>query len=172
MKKKAELLTNEDEKVIMGSVCSRRDFMKKTILNVGTVAFGTYTIAFLSGCSDDDITGPSGSFSESNAVITIDLTLMENQDLTSVGGTLALSGNTLDGQGILLHRSGEDIVKAFSRTCTHRSCTIGAFKNSISDCPCHGSQFNTAGNVVSGPASRSLKQYTATLSDNIITITQ
>jgi len=172
MKKKAELLTNEDEKVIIGSVCSRRDFMKKTILNVGTVAFGAYTIAFLSGCSDDDITGPSGSVGDANAIITIDLTLMENQDLLSVGGTLALSGNTLDGQGILVHRAGENIVKAFSRTCTHQGCTIGAFNNSISSCPCHGSQFNTAGNVVSGPASRSLKQYTATLSDNIITITQ
>lgn len=166
------MLIKEDEKVFLVSECSRRDFMKKTILNIGTVAFGTYTIAFLSGCSDSDITSPSGSVSDTNAVITIDLTLMENQDLISVGGTLALSGNTLDGLGILVHRAAENIVKAFSRSCTHQGCTIDAFINSVSSCPCHGSQFNTAGNVVTGPASRSLTQYTATLSENTITITR
>jgi len=166
------LLINEDEKKIIGSVYSRRDFMKKTVCSIGTVAFGTYSIAFISGCSESDLTSSSRILNDPNAVITIDLTLVENQDLNTIGGTLALTGNALDSQGILVHRSGEDSVKAFSRYCTHQGCTIEAFKDSISTCLCHGSKFNTAGNVVNGPASSSLKQYTASLSDNTVAIAQ
>lgn len=159
------------EKKRMKSVYSRREFMKETMLSVGTVAFGTFSIASLNGCSESDLTSPSRILNDPNAVITVDINLSENQALNIIGGTLSLIGNALDSQGIFVHRSGEDSVKAYSRLCTHQGCTVDAFKDGISTCPCHGSKFDTSGNVVRGPAVSSLKQYSASISGSTITIT-
>jgi cytochrome b6-f complex iron-sulfur subunit len=46
-------------------------------------------------------------------------------------------------------------VYALAATCTHLGCTVrweaGRFR-----CPCHGSEFDAAGSVVQGPATRQL----------------
>jgi len=81
-----------------------------------------------------------------------------------------LTANELDGSGILLYRKSDTSVLAFSGICTHNGCTIGSFQNGTSACPCHGSQFNTSGSVVNGPAVNALKQYSATIVGNIVTI--
>lgn len=132
---------------------SRREFLK-TIAVSGGVAIGG---SLLVSC------GSSGS-------IVLDLTKPENQPLANVGGTLALDGNSLDPQGILLYRSGATTVLAFSRKCTHLGCTIGAFQNGISTCPCHGSQFNPQGAVIHGPSQSPLRQHAATVSGSTVTI--
>jgi cytochrome b6-f complex iron-sulfur subunit len=133
---------------------NRRKFLK-TLAVSGGVAVGG---ALLAGC------GPQ------SGALTLDLTKSENQTLATVGGTLALDATSLDGQGILLFRSTDTSVLAFSRKCTHLGCTVGGFDSGITTCPCHGSQYDTGGNVVRGPSQSSLRKYTATLSGTTVTI--
>ena len=121
-------------------------------------------------CIRDSPTAPTNSNGEIS--ITVDLSLSENNALLTVGGTLALAANELDSSGMLMYRQSETTVKVYSRNCTHASCTIGGFSSSgISSCQCHGSMFDTNGNVVNGPAAIPLNQYSATISENIVTIT-
>lgn len=50
-------------------------------------------------------------------------------------------------------------VYALDLTCTHLGCTVGVLATGLV-CPCHGSRFDRAGNVVEGPANRSLRRLT------------
>jgi len=152
---------------LLNNYCNRREFVKDTLTGIGTVAFGSFMLVNQSGCSEGSPTAPNNN---SDETITVDLSLSENSALVMVGGTLALTANELDGSGILLYRQSDTSVLAFSRICTHNGCTIGSFQNGTSACPCHGSQFNTSGSVVNGPAVNALKQYSATIVGDIVTI--
>lgn len=46
-------------------------------------------------------------------------------------------------------------VHAMSLVCTHLGCTVSVGPDGIV-CPCHGSQFDRAGKVLKGPATRAL----------------
>jgi cytochrome b6-f complex iron-sulfur subunit len=154
------------------SPCSRRDFMKDIIKGAGHIAIGSFVVSYLNACSDDsNPTSPSGSENNADIQITIDLSKSENNVLNTIGGTIAISSNALDVNGMLIIRTEQTSVTALSRTCTHQGCTIPNFQNSISTCPCHGSQYNTSGSVVNGPATQSLRKYTVSVSGNIMTIT-
>ncbi len=48
-----------------------------------------------------------------------------------------------------------DGLYAVSSVCTHLGCIVNAVEWGF-QCPCHGSKFNKAGRVISGPAPRSL----------------
>ena len=155
---------------LINNHCNRREFVRDTLTGISTLAFGSFVIINQSSCSDGSPTASNDNNGE--ASITVDLALSENNALLTVGGALALTGNDLDSSGILLFRQSESIVKVYSRNCTHASCTIGGFSSSgISSCQCHGSMFDTNGNVVNGPATIPLNQYSATISENIVTIT-
>ena len=155
---------------LINNYCNRREFVKDALTGIGTVAFGSFIMINQSSCSEGSPTAPTDSNGETS--ITIDLSLSENNSLLTVGGVLALAANELDSSGMLLYRQSESTVKVYSRNCTHAGCTIGGFSSSgISSCQCHGSMFDTNGNVVNGPAAIPLNQYSATISENIITIT-
>ena len=155
---------------LINNYCNRREFVKDALTGIGTVALGSFIMINQSSCSDGSPTAPTNSNGEIS--ITVDLSLLENNALLTVGGTLALAANELDSSGMLMYRQSETTVKVYSRNCTHASCTIGCFSSSgISSCQCHGSMFDTNGNVVNGPAAIPLNQYSATISENIVTIT-
>ena len=155
---------------LINNYCNRREFVRDTLTGISTLAFGSFVIINQSSCSDGSPTASNDNNGETS--ITVDLALSENNALLTVGGALALTGNELDSSGMLLFRQSESIVKVYSRNCTHASCTIGGFSSSgISSCQCHGSMFDTNGNVVNGPAAIPLNQYSATISENIVTIT-
>ena len=161
-------MNDNNIKVLLNNYCNRREFVKDTLTGISTMAFGSFMLVNQSGCSEGSPTAP---INNSDETITVDLSLSENSALVMVGGTLALTANELDGSGILLYRKSDTSVLAFSRICTHNGCTIGSFQNGTSACPCHGSQFNTSGSVVNGPAVNPLTQYSATITGNIVTIT-
>ena len=154
--------------VLLNNYCNRREFVKDTLTGISTVAFGSFMLVNQSGCSEGSPTAP---INNSDETITVDLSSSENSALAMIGGTLALGANVLDSKGILLYRQSDTNVLAFSRNCTHNGCTIGSFQNGTSACPCHGSQFDTSGSVVNGPAVNPLSQYSATITGNIVTIT-
>jgi len=54
-------------------------------------------------------------------------------------------------------------IGAISLICTHLGCVVKEKENGFS-CPCHGSVFGDAGEVVSGPAPRPLPWLTVSLS--------
>jgi Rieske Fe-S protein len=74
--------------------------------------------------------------------------------LAPLDSVQAGSGLVLD--GIVLTRSADGEVHAFSAVCTHQGCTVGVSDAGIA-CPCHGSRFDPdTGAVVHGPATRPL----------------
>ena len=155
---------------LINNYCNRREFVKDALTGIGTVAFGSFIMINQSSCSEGSPTAPTDSNGETS--ITIDLSLSENNSLLTIGGVLALAANELDSSGMLLYRQSESTVKVYSRNCTHAGCTIGGFSSSgISSCQCHGSMFDTNGNVINGPAAIPLNQYSATISEDIVTIT-
>jgi cytochrome b6-f complex iron-sulfur subunit len=148
---------------------TRREFLKTALSSVGTITVAGALASYVESCAKSSPTGPDNT-GQQPASITLDLSQTANQVLLNVGGTLALGANAVDSQGILLFRASSTEVRAYSRRCTHQGCTINAFINGTSSCPCHGSKFNTSGAVVNGPATTSLKQYTTQLDNTTLTV--
>jgi Rieske Fe-S protein len=138
---------------------TRREFLKAMAASGGATALS----GVLAACAPSAASG--------GKTVTLDLTQPDNQPLETVGGTLALGSDAVDSQGLLLVRKSQADVSAFSRRCTHQGCTIGPFENGVSTCPCHGSEYDTSGAVVRGPAPRALTSYPATVSGTSVTVT-
>ena len=62
---------------------------------------------------------------------------------------------------IVVHRSEEGDYTALLLRCTHKACRPQVFEYSL-DCPCHGSQFDFDGTVLSGPAETNLQTFPVT----------
>ena len=61
---------------------------------------------------------------------------------------------------ILVNVDGE--IRAFEAVCTHEGCPLGWNPTQhLIRCPCHGSAFDTRGQVVNGPAKLPLAAYEA-----------
>lgn len=52
--------------------------------------------------------------------------------------------------------SDEAGLYSVSAVCTHLGCIVARDENGSYHCPCHGSQFDSAGRVIAGPAPRPL----------------
>ena len=63
----------------------------------------------------------------------------------------------LDEHNLFVYRDHEGI-KAVSAICTHLGCILEKSIDGF-ECPCHGSCYNDAGKVLSGPAPRDLAWY-------------
>ena len=173
---------------------SKRDFIKRAtaITVIGGTAF------ILEACggggsptgpednNGDDNGGGSGggdngggsggdtgyNYDPATGTITIDISKIYTT-LQTVGFGIMLASNiTFDDRGIIVLRTSGNSVKALSRRCTHQGQTVNidAANNNLL-CPSHDSVFDFNGNVISGPASSSLAQYSASINGNIITIT-
>ena len=57
----------------------------------------------------------------------------------------------MDAQNLFLFRD-EQGFHAISSICTHLGCIVAHSEQEGFACPCHGSKFDSAGNVVGGPA--------------------
>lgn len=55
---------------------------------------------------------------------------------------------------IIVNEADSTIV--YSAHCTHLGCKIDKVENDEFVCPCHGSRYNTRGNVLKGPAYKNL----------------
>ncbi len=76
-------------------------------------------------------------------------------------------------KAIILVRTEQEQVKAFSAVCTHLGCIV-EFKpeEKIFKCNCHGSQFDLTGKNIGGPAPTPLKPFRVELKDNNILVSQ
>lgn len=143
---------------------NRRDFLKTS----GTVlAFASIALSGV-GCSSDG-EGSTGSadpdgVTTSGNKITIDLSKFAG--LNASGGFLLIASQ----KTVVINVGGS--YKAFTSVCTHQGCDIKNFSNQKLICPCHGSEFTTTGAVAEGPAAQPLKEYSAALSGETLTVTK
>ncbi len=80
-------------------------------------------------------------------------------------------GVVLPDQKVVLTRSSDDVVAAFSAVCTHQGCLVASVSDGAIHCPCHGSRFDAAtGEPLAGPARQALAVVPIALSgDTIVT---
>jgi len=65
----------------------------------------------------------------------------------------------LDGESVAGYRDDNGVLVAVSPTCTHLGCRVNWNRAERSwDCPCHGSRFTPAGEVLQGPAVHRLER--------------
>ena len=76
--------------------------------------------------------------------------LVPIEDLPDVGDELIF-----DDMKVVLRRQTETEVAAISLVCTHLGCTVNRVETGF-QCPCHGSQYDSDGLVVGGPAPKTL----------------
>lgn len=69
---------------------------------------------------------------------------------------LSGSDTILSGARAILRRTASDFI-AFSTVCPHLGCQVDAGDGGFT-CPCHGSQFDSRGRLLSGPAKSGLRQ--------------
>jgi Rieske Fe-S protein len=88
--------------------------------------------------------------------------------LKVIGGQITIK---LQHEDVLLIRDSENTVRAFNAHCTHKSCIVKYIeKDKRIECPCHGSQYDLKGNVIKGPAPKSLQTHVAELDGNQIIV--
>lgn len=156
---------------------SRKDFLRTA---GSTALFAALGIGFVS-CSnstgndeDNVINNPVDGGDDNNPIqvsnngntITIDLNQESASKLKNSGEWLLITqANTL-----VVNVDGE-VIRAFTSVCTHQGCTSNwEFQNSLFECTCHGSRFNTSGAVVQGPANQDLDEFDVTVNGNELTI--
>lgn len=69
---------------------------------------------------------------------------------------------------LLVNVSGT--IRAFTSICTHQGCSDEWTFDGSFQCNCHGSRFNTSGQVINGPANAPLKEFSVTVDGDNITI--
>jgi len=150
---------------------SRREFCAHAISLV-TVA------SLIEGCGGKgNPGGPGGGGSNVPALPTVSgASAGGTVTVSNVGGTalanvgsaaLVQAGNS----SFLVTRTAENAFNALTAICTHEQCIVTGFQSGSFVCPCHGSQYNSSGQVTQGPATQRLQQFTTQFTNNVLTIT-
>jgi cytochrome b6-f complex iron-sulfur subunit len=153
---------------------SRREFIERAGM---TAVMSTFGLSFFTACSEsegpDQPTPPpntppptsSNGITIAGNTIQIELT---TQTALAVNGAWLL---IIQAQTLVVNVAGA--YMAMTSVCTHSGCDRNwTFSNSKFVCTCHGSEFDTSGNVLQGPANQPLRSYTARLSGTVLTVTK
>lgn len=70
---------------------------------------------------------------------------------------------------ICVYRHSENSYSALWMQCAHQGAELQA-SGDVLTCPAHGSEFNNKGVVTNGPASRNLRTFPVTITDNVLFI--
>lgn len=150
---------------------SRREFCSRACQFMSVAAIGGVVAACGGGGSP---TSPSGGLGSSLSVLTGTRTSSGVTVTVDAGGPLGSTGGMAivqaSGGDLLVTRTGQDTFVALTAQCTHQACIVSAYSGSTYICPCHGSEFDTTGKVVRGPANAPLRQYAAQVANNVLTI--
>lgn len=150
---------------------TRRQFCEQAYQAASLAALGV----ILPGCGGSSPTAPTGgggvpslpvlnsTISGSVFVLNIDA----SSPLNTVGNAALVQAS---GRQFLVARTAQDTFVALTATCTHEACTVTGFSGGNYVCPCHGSRYNTAGVVLSGPAPRNLTQFASVFANGVLTV--
>ena len=154
---------------------NRRDFIKNSC-GLACACVGVSAISLLQSCEDNKAyeqnINEGGDVPDSGNQIVINIQDAQYQSLIINGGSAVTSSNSIDSLGLLLLRSSETQIKAFSRRCTHSSYRVNAFNSQgLAVCSSgHGGSFNTSGQVAAGPPNANLTSYNTSLENDTLTI--
>jgi cytochrome b6-f complex iron-sulfur subunit len=137
-------------------VQSRREFCQHACSAASLAALGV----LLPGCGGSSPTAPTGGGGVPSLAVV-------NSTLNTVGNAALVQAS---GRQFLVARTAQDTFVALTAICTHENCTITGFSGGIYVCPCHGSRYNTAGAVQSGPAPRNLAQFASAFANGVLTV--
>ena len=131
---------------------------KEFLSMLGFSAGGLLLASCMGGCKKDSgTTGATVDF-------TLDLTQPANAALTTAGGFVYSNG-------VIVAKTNSGSIIAVSSACTHEGTNV-QYQASASrfHCPNHGANFSESGSVTQGPATTNLKQYSVTVSGNIVSV--
>lgn len=131
---------------------------------VGGSLLLTVPILFNSCSKEDDEPDPGPGNPGGGEGVVVDLADAKYAALAADGGFVYV------GDIIVIRVSATSYI-ALSKICTHQQCTV-SYNSSTGrlPCPCHGSLFDSSGNVLNGPATSPLKKYSVTLANNKLII--
>jgi cytochrome b6-f complex iron-sulfur subunit len=128
----------------------RKEFILKSVLAVCGVAGGAM---FIESCK-------KGSNTPASTAPTLDFTI----DISTLQyNALQTNGNYLYANSVIIARDHGGNFIALYDVCPHAGCMVQFNGTSQFPCPCHGSNFDSSGNVIAGPATSGLKKYNTSL---------
>jgi Rieske Fe-S protein len=138
------------------TVKSRREFLKISGATVGAVGVAS----MCSGCAWFNRKDVQVEAKADATSVRVEFT--EHPALKEPNGFIRIKARGGDLR-IIAVRVPDGPVVALSMTCTHWSCDVNwvADKKEL-DCPCHGSRFDTRGQVLEGPADEPLAVFPVT----------
>lgn len=156
---------------------SRREFFVRSAGTLAVISTGGLVSTIISSCGGNNPSGPSnvstmniiqGSVSNNE----ISISLGSSSPIANKNTRVVVEYNN-GGAAILAEHNSDDTYRAVSGICTHQGCIVTDFDgtNNVFVCPCHGSRFDLAGNVVQGPAPSKLVQYSTRVENNSLIIT-
>jgi len=147
---------------------NRREFCKR-ITSVAAISSGVALFPACGGNPTSSIPGsplPTVAGSVTGGAVAV--TISANSPLAATGGMALVTSTAGD---FLVTRTGPTTFIALTANCTHQACVVSASTGSSFVCPCHGSEFDTSGRVIVGPAAAPLSQFPTQFANNILTIT-
>ena len=139
---------------------NRKDFLSA----IGISGGGLLLATCMGACAKTGADAPAPAAPPSGLDFTLDMSLPANAALNNPGGYVYSNG-------IIVAKTVAGSIVAVSQVCTHQGTTVEYQKSSNQFyCPNHGANFNTTGAVVNGPATSPLKQYTVTVTGNMVRV--
>ena len=131
----------------------RREFLSLTGLSAG----GIFMATCIASCKKTATAAPSVDF-------TLDLSQSANAALNAPGGYVYSNG-------VIVAKTTSGSIVAVAASCTHQGTNV-QYQSSGDrfHCPNHGANFSDSGAVLNGPATQSLKQYTVTITGNMVNV--
>lgn len=130
---------------------------RKFLGSIGATALGAALLDRLSLPSSSAIAATRGAID----VTQVPINLVDNPELGEVGGTYHLEYDDLN-RDILVVQVSKDKYVGVDIKCPHRGCDVSYSKEKKDFyCPCHGSEFDCYGHVLTGPAVSNLTYYHA-----------
>lgn len=148
----------------------RQEFLAKLGISMAAVCAGCSLVGCGSKGSDPTPGGTTGT-----GIVTPPKAGNGNLFTVNLPSELQAVGSSKIAGGVILVRlAAANEAASFTAVqvaCTHEGTSINYNTNQgIFICPNHGSEFNTAGAVLLGPAARSLQKYNVTIVGDTLTV--
>jgi cytochrome b6-f complex iron-sulfur subunit len=138
---------------------SKRDFLK--------IVLGTGLLGWLAS-----VVYPLVAYLKPPALGEVEVTSVKVGPLASIAkgsGTIVRFGN----KPVLLLRTAEGDLRAFSATCTHLDCTVQYRQEmEVIWCACHNGRYDLNGRNISGPPPRPLAEYRVVIQGEDVYLSQ